>query len=209
MDYLKLYNRLCISRKFFDRIKSKDIYYESHHIQPVSLGGDNSKENKVLLTPKEHFVAHLLLYKHFKKEGGTPFRKMAFALVSMTSKTKKLKRDNSHTSRAYAYSREAAMLARLGKKIVNTTNYKKPLSETHKQNVRLARLKAPPRSAETVEKLRIIAYERCKRNMGCFDNHLKVTCTYCGKEGQKNAMLRWHFENCKFKKEIKWQAGAK
>lgn len=28
----------------------------------------------------------------------------------------------------------------------------------------------------------------------------KVTCPYCGKNGQKLAMARYHFDNCKFKK---------
>ena len=38
-----------------------DSYFEKHHIVPKSLGGDNSKENIVKLTAKEHFVAHMLL----------------------------------------------------------------------------------------------------------------------------------------------------
>ena len=38
-------------------------YSEKHHIIPKSLGGDNSKENLVKLTAREHFVCHLLLTK--------------------------------------------------------------------------------------------------------------------------------------------------
>ena len=34
---------------------------EKHHIIPRSLGGDNSKRNIVRLTPKQHFICHLLL----------------------------------------------------------------------------------------------------------------------------------------------------
>ena len=30
-----------------------------------------------------------------------------------------------------------------------------------------------------------------------------VICTYCGKEGKKNAMNRWHFDNCKLINEEK------
>ena len=38
-------------------------YSECHHIIPKSLGGSESKYNKVLLTAKEHYVAHHLLLK--------------------------------------------------------------------------------------------------------------------------------------------------
>ena len=38
-------------------------YTEKHHIIPKSCGGNNSKENLVALTPKEHFICHLLLTK--------------------------------------------------------------------------------------------------------------------------------------------------
>jgi hypothetical protein len=41
----------------------KDAYYELHHILPSALGGLDRKENLVLLTPREHFVCHMLLPK--------------------------------------------------------------------------------------------------------------------------------------------------
>lgn len=46
------------------------IYYESHHIIPKSLNGNNKKENLVLLTPREHFICHWLLTKmvYIKKD---------------------------------------------------------------------------------------------------------------------------------------------
>jgi hypothetical protein len=50
-----------------DRAKSRtldpNVYIEKHHIIPKSLGGDNTKENLVRLTAKEHFICHLLLIK--------------------------------------------------------------------------------------------------------------------------------------------------
>lgn len=36
---------------------------ESHHIIPKSMGGSNSKTNLVNLTPKEHYICHMLLIK--------------------------------------------------------------------------------------------------------------------------------------------------
>jgi hypothetical protein len=38
-------------------------YSENHHIVPKSLGGNNSKENLVQLTAREHFICHRLLIR--------------------------------------------------------------------------------------------------------------------------------------------------
>jgi hypothetical protein len=45
-----------------NRRKGKGVYYERHHIIPKFMGGEDVG-NTVLLTGKEHFVAHLLLTK--------------------------------------------------------------------------------------------------------------------------------------------------
>ena len=43
--------------------KGSGIYVEKHHIIPKSEGGDDSDDNLVNLTAREHYVAHLLLAK--------------------------------------------------------------------------------------------------------------------------------------------------
>ena len=43
------------------RIKGDGFYYENHHIIPKSCGGDNTKDNLVLLTLSEHYRCHSLL----------------------------------------------------------------------------------------------------------------------------------------------------
>ena len=67
MDYLYKYKALIRSAKTDIKIrrlaKKSGAYYESHHIIPKSVGGSNRSYNKVLLTPREHFIAHRLLYK--------------------------------------------------------------------------------------------------------------------------------------------------
>jgi hypothetical protein len=66
MNYKSIYHRLVTKAKLENRKKSNTVYYEAHHIKPKSFGGEgdcrNTKHpNIVLLTPKEHYIAHLLL----------------------------------------------------------------------------------------------------------------------------------------------------
>lgn len=75
MNYKKIYENLI--KKAKTRKKENNIY-ERHHIIPKCLGGKNNKENLVYLTPKEHYLAHLLLYKIHKND------KLLKAVLMMT-----------------------------------------------------------------------------------------------------------------------------
>lgn len=78
MYYNKHYNKL------IDRARNRrygdGIYYEKHHIIPKCLGGKDSKNNLVLLTPEEHYVAHQLLIKIYNYNTS-----LIFAAVMMTA----------------------------------------------------------------------------------------------------------------------------
>lgn len=63
MNYLSIYNMLVEKRKNSPIVEG---YSEMHHILPKCLGGDDSKDNFVRLTAREHFIAHQLLYKHYR-----------------------------------------------------------------------------------------------------------------------------------------------
>ena len=52
------------SRKL--RIISKNTYLEKHHILPKSLGGNDEKDNLILLTAREHYISHMILHKAYK-----------------------------------------------------------------------------------------------------------------------------------------------
>lgn len=80
MNYRHSYSALVLSRQLLSRQKGCGIYYESHHILPKSLFGNNSKENKVLLTAREHFIAHQLLIHCY---AGIAKQKMISALWQM------------------------------------------------------------------------------------------------------------------------------
>ena len=59
MNYLKIYESLIDYRK---RIPATG-YIENHHIVMRSMGGNDDPDNLVYLTGREHWIAHLLLYK--------------------------------------------------------------------------------------------------------------------------------------------------
>ena len=60
--FKKIYDKLIETRKSrgLDK-KSISFYTEAHHIIPRCLGGSDSEENLVLLSFREHIIAHLLL----------------------------------------------------------------------------------------------------------------------------------------------------
>ena len=90
MDYAKIYSVIINNAQTLNRSK-QDSYYEAHHILPQSLGGSNKKENIVLLTPREHFICHVLLVKMYATDSNA-YRRMLHALMLM-------KGGNSHQSR--------------------------------------------------------------------------------------------------------------
>jgi len=93
MNYKKIYNQLMTSRKSLNRTKGLNTYYEAHHIKPKCFGGEgdcrNTKHsNIVLLTPKEHYIAHLLLVAIYPD---SPAMKKALWSMCNTGKEKRYK----------------------------------------------------------------------------------------------------------------------
>lgn len=64
MNYNKIYNKLCSSRKYRGLVK--EAGYEIHHIRPRCMGGGDDSSNLVKLTVREHCIAHKLLTKFVK-----------------------------------------------------------------------------------------------------------------------------------------------
>lgn len=63
MNYKYHYDKLIETRKDLSRFKGEGVYYERHHIVPRSMGGSDDPDNLILLTGREHYIAHLLLWK--------------------------------------------------------------------------------------------------------------------------------------------------
>lgn len=59
--YNKWYNELIVNAT--NRTLPEGIYTENHHIIPYCMTRNNKKSNIVSLTAREHFIAHLLLWK--------------------------------------------------------------------------------------------------------------------------------------------------
>ncbi len=85
--YYKIYRALYKRAKKENRSKKDKTYYENHHIVPRSLGGSNSKSNMVLLTAREHFLAHACLIR-FLYDNHNHLAKTSFAFQMMCNTQK-------------------------------------------------------------------------------------------------------------------------
>ena len=139
------------------KLRLSEGYQEKHHIIPKSLGGDNSKENLVNLTAREHFICHWLLTKMVT---GINRHKMLTAVHRMMTQK------NSHQQRitsfgkkyeniriAWARSHSQWLTGRYSG--VNNPNYGNTMSIESKKKISDLKLgkKAGPMSAEHKEKI--------------------------------------------------------
>ena len=124
MEYYKHYNLLVQKAQQENRTKTKETYYEKHHIVPKSEGGSNTKENLVLLTAREHFIAHWLLYRDKPNS-----QSRAYAFWKMCTQHNPKQSRYTPSSRVYEE-------ARLGFKEANSKTHKgKTLTEKHKKQI--------------------------------------------------------------------------
>lgn len=84
------------------RHNDPNSYFETHHIIPKSLGGDNTKANLVSLTAKEHFICHLLL---IKMVDGESKNKMVHAAWRMSVKGRPEQKRHKVSARTYSHLR--------------------------------------------------------------------------------------------------------
>jgi len=209
--------------QIISRAKTRSLvgYTEKHHIIPKSLGGDNSKENLVNLTAREHFICHRLLTK---MTTGESKRKMLHAVWSFTRSSNNQYRMKL-TSRTYNFIRTelASMLSASRKGIMNKG---RKISEEHKlaisssskgkskSEITKLRMKESwktrgPRSEEHCEALRKSAIGRkqsaetrqkmsdSKKGITPTHTLTPFTCEHCGKQGTGiGNYKRWHGSNC-------------
>lgn len=142
MNHKRIYDEIISNAK--SRGLNKKLldgpYYEKHHIVPKCLNGANDKDNLVLLTAREHYLCHYLLWK-IHKDNFALFRayhKMSF------SKNSFQERDFKISSKQYEILRIEHI--RICKTRIVSEETRKRMSESHK---------GFKHSKETVEKFKL------------------------------------------------------
>jgi hypothetical protein len=105
MNYQRIYDQIVDRAKSENRTKSKDVYYEAHHIIPKCMGGlgsryDYDHPNMVLLTGREHFLCHWLLHEIHPNNKG-----LTTAFIMMCNIKGNTQRQYTPSSRLVEYSR--------------------------------------------------------------------------------------------------------
>ncbi len=129
MIYKEVYNKLIENAK---NRELSDGYYETHHIVPRSEGGLDVVSNLVKLTPREHYIAHKLL---FLDNPNNMQRVATFWLMSNQHKIK--------SGRIYQELKNIFLNKVMGK----------PKSEEHKNKISQANL-GKPKSKKHVDKMK-------------------------------------------------------
>jgi len=171
MNYQKIYNQLIERSKLEEsesiRKKKNGNYYESHHIIPKCLGGDNSKDNLVLLTAREHFICHWILVRMYPEN-----KKLASAFWNMCNVRVSKNQDRYiPTSRTYSEAREAhsRSMSILLKNIPAKEEWKlKRKSTKGRPGTWIGRKHSP----ESIEKMRQSALNRAKPSQETIDKRV-------------------------------------
>jgi hypothetical protein len=192
-----------------ERAKNRTIrdYTEKHHIIPRSLGGSNSPDNVVRLTPQEHRLVHLLLVKMYPDD-----KRFVFAARRMFAVS------NTHSGRSkntmYGWLRKKHSVAMrklhigmrqsketIEKRISKIRGQKrtpeqlekmsiaqrgKKKSPEHIEKIRLARL-GTKQSIETITKRKNSMLGKSCANPRC-------SCIFCHKNVTPQALKRFHIE---------------
>lgn len=185
--YTNWYFRLINSRQSLNRNK-KTEYYESHHIIPRCLKGTNFKQNLILLTAREHYIAHLLLTKMCDEKVNQD--KMIKAWHIINRKTKRVTNSKMFEDLRQRYS-EACRNYRLGKKASNETKLK--ISKNHKNVSGKNNPNYGKRHSEsTIQKIRFKTRDMNGSNNHMFGiTHSESTKAFLSHHGRN----KWNKEN--------------
>ena len=161
-------------------------YTEKHHILPRSMGGNDTQDNLILLTARQHFICHWLLWKAYRNQP------MAHSFWLMQHRNRYYKVN----SKTYSELKE-----------FQSTRMKEnnpQLCETVRKKNSDARKKNPPMASLEARKRVSVSLKHHYATIGhpCSGKEWKqetITCLHCGKEGGVSNMKRYHLDNCKSK----------
>lgn len=216
--YSKWYLDIIENVKSQNRIKLKKtdkdyIYYEEHHILPKSMFEeytdlDEHKWNSVILTPKEHFICHVCIWKHYKDINYSfGEQKMGRAVAALSNLGKYNSKQYHHFKINLIISDKQKQQISIANKGVNNGMFNKThtlkskiiISKTHKGKKRTEETKNKiseskkgiPRLEETKEKIRVGNLKQ-----------RKFKCPYCDIVTTAGNFKRWHDVKCKLKPPI-------
>ena len=206
MDYKRHYDNLMFTRleMKISRIQEKKqgFYFEGHHIIPKCKGGGGNSNrpknnsNIVLLTAREHFLAHWLLWRIYKD------RQMSLAFHKMMSSTNKTNRIIS--SRGYEEAREAFRLTNIGNKF--SLGKTKVISEEQKKK-QSEKMKGrnmgdlnPSKRLEVRQKIskKLKGVKKTEEHIKKIieNSKIKKECPHCKDFFDVRNAAKWHFDNC-------------
>ena len=159
------------------------ICYHKHHIIPRCFGGTNEKENIILLTCKEHIIAHILLCEKYHGEEKI---KMLCALMRLLTGIKSINEINLEKIDI----EKSAKLLEERQKNAGYFNLGKPKSEETKQKMR------KPKSEETKQKMRKAKSEEHKAHIA-ESQRKNGNFTLMAKRGENYFKGKHHTEECK------------
>ena len=192
MNYNKIYESLVSRSK--NRVLSDDIFSENHHIIPRCFGGKDTPDNLVRLTAREHFVAHLLLWKAARKRYGINddrTRALANGVNRFHGQQRKYL-----NSREIAFARQASSERKLGLAPWNKGLSKKtdPKVAQYSQSLSNVR-KGKPKSAAWKASASIKRKGRITWNKGIPSK--RKECPHCFKLLDAGNFKKSHGDNCK------------
>lgn len=189
--YERLYRDMTLSCKLRGLNKKvlkrdSDVYYEVHHIIPKYMGGSNEKTNLVLLTAREHLLAHWLLTRFLT--GSNRYKaKMAVAAFLMNKDGRKL------TIRQMASVKKANAEASSKRWTENnpSTLEKNREASSIRTTARMTGLAAQGKHPKQSDTQREAESERCSKR-----NKVKKTCSHCGTEANSGNFGKYHGVKC-------------
>lgn len=153
MNYQKIYNSIA------DRAKNRSFsnldYYETHHIIPTCIGGEDIDENKIKLTYREHFLMHWMLHILHPADKGLAAAFHICAFGTNCRNTRKNIELYMPSSKAIASAKQAKIIARTGTKHSEETKEKMKESHRIRRELGLKNKPSPPLTEETKRNMSI------------------------------------------------------
>ncbi len=173
---------------------------ENHHILPKSMGGSDHSSNLISLTPRQHYLAHWMLWKAYKN------KEMTVAFFSMSNRSNQYrKKDFVPNSRIYEKVRIDFLkeMSTSSKKLWGDSDYREKMIASRKNawaegRVNRDHSKCGKKGSLNVSKrlevrLKNTGGNHYSRRAG----YVRPSCPHCGKVSTPSNIKRWHGENCK------------